>query len=174
MRTLATATTATFAGGALLSQTVIVPSWRAASPSTFLARFATEGPVTGLTVFPFELASLALLSIATYTAARHHRPVRLWASATGCLAGTFALLAYFVPANSAMLDPAFPPGEVASALTTWPEMNWLRTRLALAGALLALTARLSDSNRHSARPPAPGAGRGRCASPAPVPADRIR
>jgi hypothetical protein len=142
MRTLATATTAAFAGGALLSQTVLVPSWRAAPPSTFLARFATEGPVTGLTVFPFELTSLVLLGIITYRAAKHLRPVRLWASATLCLAGTFALLAYFVPANSAMLDPAFPPGDVASALATWNEVNWLRTGLALVGALLTVTARL--------------------------------
>jgi len=139
MRTLATATTAAFAGAALLSQTVIVPSWRAAPPEVFLARFATEGPVTGLTVFPFELASLIFLGITT---ARHHRPVRLWAAATLCLAGTFALLLYFVPTNSALLDPAFPPGEVASALTTWNAVNWVRTGLALAGAALAVTARL--------------------------------
>ncbi|WIX98823.1 hypothetical protein QRX60_32810 [Amycolatopsis mongoliensis] len=92
MRTLATATTAAFAGGALPSQTVLVPSWRTAPPETFLARLATEGPGTGLTLFPFEPASLILLVIATRTAAKQHRPVRLWASATACLAGTFALL----------------------------------------------------------------------------------
>ncbi|MGK3208027.1 hypothetical protein [Amycolatopsis sp. MEPSY49] len=142
MRTLSIAATAAFAGGALLSQTVVVPSWRAAPPEVFLARFSTEGPVTGLTVFPFELASLILLGITTYTAAKHHRPVRLWAAATLCLTGTFALLFYFVPANSALLDPAFPPGAVASALTTWNAVNWVRTGLAVAGAALAVTARL--------------------------------
>ncbi|WP_372661898.1 anthrone oxygenase family protein [Amycolatopsis kentuckyensis] len=127
----------------MLSQTVVVPSWRAAPPEVFLTRFATEGPVTGLTVFPFELASLIFLGITTYTAAKHHRPVRLWAAATACLAGTFALLLlYFVPADSALLDPAFPPGEVASALTTWNAVNWVRTGLALAGAALAGIARL--------------------------------
>jgi hypothetical protein len=138
----------------LLSQTVLVPSWRAAPPETFLARFATEGPVTGLTVFPFELASLVLLGITTYTAAKHHRPVRLWASAALCLAGTFALLLYFVPANSALLDPAFPPGDVAAALETWNRVNWVRTGLAVAGAVLAVAARLrsdapGDQRAHS-------------------------
>lgn len=142
MRTLSTAATAAFAGGALLSQTVIVPSWRAAPPEVFLARFATEGPITGLTVFPFELASLIFLGTTTYSAAKHRRPARLWAAATACLAGTFALLLYFVPANSAMLDPAFPPGEVASALATWNAVNWVRTGLAFAGATLAAIARL--------------------------------
>ncbi|MFJ7219100.1 hypothetical protein [Amycolatopsis sp. NPDC098790] len=154
MRTLATATTAAFAGGALLSQTVIVPSWRAAPPEVFLARFATEGPVTGLTVFPFELASLILLGVAT---AKHHYPARLWTAAACCVAGTFALLFYFVPANSALLDPAFPQGEVASALTTWNAVNWVRTGLAVAAAALAATARLrSDVPRD--HPAYPGAG----------------
>ncbi|MCR6484926.1 DUF1772 domain-containing protein [Amycolatopsis sp. OK19-0408] len=135
--TLATATTAAFAGGALLTQIVIVPSWQAASPEAFLARFATEGPATGATVFPFELASLILTTIAAF-----RRPAWPWVGATACLIGTFALLAYFVPANLALLDPGFPPGDVARALADWNRWDWVRAGLAVAAAGFAATARL--------------------------------
>lgn len=54
--TTAVAATSAFAGGALLTQTVIVPYWRAMDPVAFLSHFAISGPATGATVFPFEVA----------------------------------------------------------------------------------------------------------------------
>lgn len=140
--TLSTATTAAFAGGALLTQTVIVPSWRAAPPATFLARFATEGPVTGATVFPFELASLVLVVAATVTAVKHRDPVWPWGAATVCLAGTFAMLGYFVPANLALLGPGFPPGEVPAALAEWNRWDWVRAGLGVAAAVFTVLGRV--------------------------------
>ncbi|WIV55814.1 DUF1772 domain-containing protein [Amycolatopsis nalaikhensis] len=139
MRTLALAATAAFAGGALLTQTVIVPSWRAAPPEVFLARFATEGPITGATVFPFELASLVLLALSI----RGSSARWWWAAATVCSAGTFVLLLYFVPANLALLDPAFPPRDVAGALAAWNRWDWLRTGLGVAATAFAVGAQLS-------------------------------
>src|SRR6478752_3276308 len=117
--TAAVAVTSAFAGGALLTQTVIAPHWREMDPAAFLSEFASSGPATGATVFPFEVASVLLLSMTTYSAVTSHRPGRLaWALATTCMVGTFVLLPiYFVGANLAMLDPAFPPQAVHAELT---------------------------------------------------------
>jgi hypothetical protein len=134
----AVATTAAFAGGALLSQTVVVPRWRSLPAAEFLARFPLEGPVTGATVFPFELASAVLLAISAAGALRRHRAGRrAWLLAAAGMAGTLLLLAYFVPTNLALLDPAFPPRAVPATLAAWYAWNWARTGLGVASAVLA-------------------------------------
>jgi len=140
--TIAVAATAAFAGGALLTQTVIVPQWRAMDPVAFLSQFASYGPATGATVFPFEAASVVLLSITTYATVKRHRPGRLaWALATAGMVGTLLLLPlYFVHANLAMLEPTFPPQAVHAELATWYRWNWVRTGLALVSAALACVA----------------------------------
>lgn len=142
IETGAVATTSAFAGGALLSQTVIVPSWRAMEPMAFLHHFGTYGPATGGTVFPFELASLLLLGITTYSTVKRHRPGRLaWVLATSGMVGTLLLVPiYFWQANLALLDPSFPPQAVPVALTAWYRWNWARTGLGLASAILAWAA----------------------------------
>ena len=145
--TTAVAATSAFAGGALVSQTVIVPGWRAMDPVAFLGSFATYGPITGATVFPFELASVVLLAIATYSTVTSHRPGRLlWAMAVSGMVGTLVLLIYFVPSNLGMLDPGFPPEAVPAELTTWYRWNWVRTGLGVASAVLACIA-LTVSSR---------------------------
>jgi hypothetical protein len=140
--TTAVAATSAFASGALLTQTVIVPQWRAMDPAAFLRHFAMYGPATGATMFPFEVASAVLLAITTYSAVKSHRPGRLtWALATSAMIGTFVLLPiYFVPANLAMLDPAFSPQSVHAELTAWYYWNWIRAGLGLASAVLACIA----------------------------------
>ena len=95
-------------------------------PAAFLRVFATSGPFTGATVFPFELASVLLLAITTYAAVIHRRPGRLlWALAVLGMVGTLVLLVYFVPTNLGLLDPAFPPQAVPAdpALDRWMSSN---------------------------------------------------
>ncbi|GLY68715.1 DUF1772 domain-containing protein [Amycolatopsis taiwanensis] len=158
--TTAVAATAAFACGALLTQTVIVPSWQAMDPAAFLRHFAVYGPITGATVFPFALAAVPLLAGMTYSTVRNRQPGRIfWALATAGMVGTLALLPiYFVPANLAMLDPAFPVQSVHAELIAWYRWNWLRTGLGLASAALATIAavRAGRSAGASSRPSAPG------------------
>jgi hypothetical protein len=150
----AVATTAAFAGGALLSQTVIVPNWRRMDPDAFLRDFPTFGPATGATVFPFEVASVVLLGITAYSTAKSRRPGRLfWALATSGMAGTLALVPmYFLRANLAMLDPAFPRHAVHAELATWYRWNWVRTGLGLASAALACAALSTGRDTDAAGP----------------------
>ena len=138
----AVATTSAFAGGALLSQTVIVPNWRAMDPTVFLAHFGTSGPATGATLFPFELASVLLLGITTYRAVRRRRTARyVWAIATASMIGSLLLVPiYFWHANAAMLDPSFPLQAVPAELTAWYGWNWARTALGLLAAALTWAA----------------------------------
>lgn len=138
----AVASTSAFAGGALLSQTVIVPRWRAMDPEMFLSQLAVDGLTTGATVFPFEVASVMLLGVTTYSMIKRHRPARgVWALATSGMVGTFLLLpVYFLPANFAMLDPTFPAEAVHAELTTWYRWNWVRAGLGVASAVLACAA----------------------------------
>ena len=75
--TAAVAVTSAFAGGALLTQTGIVPHGRDMEPAAFLSEFASSGPATGATVFPFEVASVLLLSMTTYSTVTNRRPGRL-------------------------------------------------------------------------------------------------
>ncbi|RZL83495.1 MAG: DUF1772 domain-containing protein [Rhodococcus sp. (in: high G+C Gram-positive bacteria)] len=152
IETLAVATTSVFAGGALLTQTVIVPGWRAMDPTAFLARFPVAGPVTGATVFPFEVASVLLLGAATYSAVRNSRPGRFaWALATSAMVATLILVPlYFLDANLALLDPTFPPDAVPAALAAWYRWNWIRTGLGLTAAALACAALIADSGEHPA------------------------
>ncbi|MBV6756422.1 DUF1772 domain-containing protein [Rhodococcus opacus] len=140
--TTAVAVTSAFAGGALLTQTVIVPHWRGMDPAEFLSEFARSGPATGATVFPFEVASVVLLGMTTYSTVTRRQPGRLaWALATTCMVGTFLLLPiYFLDANLALLDPAFPPQAVHAELTAWYRWNWIRTGLGLAAAALSCIA----------------------------------
>ena len=110
-------------------------------PVAFLRHFATYGPITGATVFPFELASVLLLAITTYSTVTSHWPGRLlWALAISGMVGTLVLLIYFVPTNLGMLDPAFPPQAVPAELTTWYRWNWVRAGLGVASAVLACVA----------------------------------
>lgn len=139
--TIAVAAASAFAGAALLSQTVVVPSWRATPPAEFLRHFPRYGPATGLTVFPFEVAAMLSLGVATWRAWRQRRPGKsAWAAATAGMAGTFVLLVYFVPANLALLGATYHPGSVPGALATWNRWNWLRTGLGLASACVAAAA----------------------------------
>jgi hypothetical protein len=122
--TTAVAATSAFAGGALVSQTVIVPGWRAMDPVAFLRLLATYGPITGATVFPFELASVLLLAITTFAKVTSRWPGRLlWALAMSGMVGTLVLLIYFVPTNLGMLDPAEaasgPPHKSATSAEGW-------------------------------------------------------
>lgn len=142
----AVAVTSAFAGGALLTQTVIVPGWRAMSPAAALHTFAVQGPVTGATVFPFEVASILLLVITTYSSVRSHRRGRLvWVFATVSMVGTFLLLPiYFVHTNLALLDPAFPLQAVPAELTAWYHWDWARAGFGMAAAVLARIALTLD------------------------------
>jgi hypothetical protein len=151
--TTAVVVTSAFAGGALLTQTVVGPNWRAMNPTAFLAHFASYGPATGATVFPLEVASVLLLGITTYTTAKRHRPGRLaWALATAGMVGNFLLLIYFVPANLAMLDPAFPPRAVPAELTAWYRWDWVRAGLGMASAALACIAVTAGRGENATTP----------------------
>jgi hypothetical protein len=154
VETAAVAATSAFAGGALLTQTVIVPYWRAMDPTAFLSHFGTYGPATGATVFPFELASVVLLGITAYSAAKNHRPGRLaWALATSGMVSTLLLLPiYFAGANLAMLDPAFPPGAVPAELTAWYRWDWVRAGLGLASATIACIALITGRSGNATTP----------------------
>lgn len=150
----AVAATAAFAGGGLLTQTVLVPHWRNMDPAAFLPHFATYGPATGATLFPIELGSTLLLGSTSYLATKSHRPQRLaWVLAAGCMAGTLLLLPiYFVQANRALLDPDFPPQKVPRELRAWYAWNWLRTGMAVlatAASCAALAADRSDGHTGS-------------------------
>lgn len=137
----ALAAASVYAGGALLTQTVVVPHWRALDAVAFHARFAVEGPATGASVFPFELAAVVLLAVTTWSAVRNRERGRLlWTLATACMLGTFVVLAYFVPADLALLGHAVRPGALPAELTVWYRWNWVRTGLALASAALACVA----------------------------------
>ncbi|MFC9789588.1 hypothetical protein [Rhodococcus sp. NPDC127528] len=151
IETAAVASTSAFACGALLTQTVIVPAWRHMDPATFLSSFQVQGPVTGATLFPFELASATLLGISAYSATVHHRSGRLvWVLATAGMIGTFVLLPlYFVRADLAMLDPTFPPRAVSAELTSWNRWNWVRTGLGLTSAVLACVALAAGRDVHA-------------------------
>jgi len=136
------ATTAAFAGGGLLTQTVVVRQWQSMDPATFLTHFRTYGPATGATLFPIEVASVLLLGRTTYSTIKRRGPRgSVWACATGCMVGTVLLLPiHFARANRALLDPDFPLQEVPRELTAWYAWNWLRTGLALLASGLACTA----------------------------------
>jgi hypothetical protein len=158
--TAAVAVTSAFAGGGLLAQTVIVPTWRAMEPTAFLSHFGVYGPVTGATVFPFEAASVVLLGITTYRAVRSHRRGRLaWTLATVAMVGTLLLLPiYFVPTNLALLDPAFPPSAVPAELAAWYRWDWVRAGLGLASAVLACVALTAGSRDTASGTPRSGTG----------------
>ena len=140
--TLALATTAGFAAGALVTQTTVVPAWRSMEPTEFQSHFSTRGPALGATLFPIELASVGLLVKATVSAVKDCRPNRWrWLAAAGCMVGTVLLLPlHFAGANRAMLNEDFPPADVNAELGAWYAWNWLRTGLALAATGLAVSA----------------------------------
>lgn len=135
----AVAVTAAFAAGGVLTQTVIVPMWRAMDPVVFQSAFRTSGPDTGATLFPIELASAVLLASLAYPALRDRAPGRrAWLGATCCVVATLLLLPiYFVGANLDLLDAALPPAAVPGRLAGWYAWNWLRTGLSIAAAVLA-------------------------------------
>ncbi len=128
----AISTTGVFAGGGLLTQTVIVPYWRDMDPAAFLTHFGKAGPVTGATLFPIELASTLLLGTVLYSAVKGRRRGRLaWGLAGSCMAGTVLLLPiYFLGANTAMLTQSIPLDQVGAELKSWYAWNWVRTGLA--------------------------------------------
>ncbi|MFG3253430.1 hypothetical protein [Streptomyces sp. NPDC048172] len=137
---LAVAASAAFTGGGLLTQTVIVPSWRRLEPGAALEAFRAAGGALGGTLFPVEIAAALLLGGAAWRAYRNGGQGRSsWALACGCMAVTVALFPlYFAGANHDLLDPGFAPGEVRAALDGWYAWNWARTGLAAVATALAV------------------------------------
>lgn len=125
-------TTGAFVGGALLTQTVIVPYWLSVDPATFLAHFRKYGPILGATLFPIELASTTLLGIVLYSAAKGRQNNRFaWGLAWSCMVGTLLLLPiYFLNANATMLSQNTSLDRAETELQSWYIWNWIRTALA--------------------------------------------
>lgn len=144
----ATATTAAFAGGCLLTQVVTVPHWRDMDPAAFLPHFASAGPATGAVQLPVDVASVLLLGITTYANVKERRPGRTpSALAAAGMAGTVILLpVYFARANFALLDPDFPLEDVPAELSSWSRWNWVRTGLAVAATALSCAALAANRN----------------------------
>lgn len=143
----AVATTAAFTAGGLLTQTVIVPTWRSMAPAVFLTNFRTYGPITGATLFPIEVASTVLLAPATYTAGAGRRRGTL-ALATASMTGTILLLPiHFARANRKLLNPDCPPQAVPAELAAWSAWNWARTGLAVLATGLSCAALRPDRAR---------------------------
>lgn len=138
VRAAAIASAAAFAGGGLLTQTAIVPSWRAMKPAAFLATFATYGPATGATLFPIELLAVVLLGLVVYSTTRIGGPERLvWAGALLCMIATFLLIPlYFARANNEFLSRTIEENAVAHELSNWYTWNWVRTGLAFLAVVL--------------------------------------
>lgn len=143
------AMTAAFAAGGLLTQFVTVPRWRRLDPAAFRAHFARSGPATGAVLFPIEVASTVLLGRAAIEATKNGGPGRrAWTLATSGMVGTLILLpVYFVRANVALLDPAFPPEAVPAELAVWSRWNWLRTGLALGATAISCIAATMTTRR---------------------------
>jgi hypothetical protein len=135
---VAVATTAAFAGGGLVAQTVVVPQWRSMDPRAFLDHFGTYGPALGATLFPLEVISTLALAGTTFLAVRNRSVARAWwAVATACMVGTLVLLPiYFAGANVGMLSEGFSVENVPGELAAWNAWNWARTGLGLMAAVL--------------------------------------
>lgn len=154
---LAFGTAAAFAGGGLVTQTVVVPQWRAMAPDAFLEQFGTYGPTLGATLFPISVVAVLASGATAYVAIRRKNVGRgWWVAATACMAGTVLLLpVYFAGANARMLAEGFPMGEVAGELASWYAWNWARTALAVAATVtggVAIARRLSQARGGSAAP----------------------
>ena len=130
----AAAASGAFAGGCLLTQVVTVPVWRRAPTSqAALEAFRRTGPATGAVLFPIEALATGLLIKVAVSRAQQQRPGASSALiAALSMAGTVALLpAYFIRANTRLLDREHPPASVPTALRSWSRWNWLRTALAV-------------------------------------------
>lgn len=152
------AATGIFAGGALLTQTVLVPYWRSMEPAAFSGYFGTYGPLTGATLFPAEIAATVLLGIVLYAALRTRSSGRLaWVLAWLSMAATVLLLPlYFAAANTALLAANTSPAGLEAELASWYAWNWLRTGLAFLALVAAAVAVAADSST----PPGRGSGSG--------------
>lgn len=139
LRAAALAASAMFAGGGLLTQTVIVPFWRSGTPEEALDRFADHGPATGATLFPIELVAVVLLGVVTVSALRGRSPGRLaWSTAFACMVATLVLLpVYFLGANADLLGRAVEGAGVDATLGSWLAWNWVRTGLAVVAVVAA-------------------------------------
>jgi Domain of unknown function (DUF1772) len=150
VRTAAIASAAAFAGGGLLTQTVIVPSWRAMEPAAFLTTFATYGPAMGATLFPIELLAVILLALVVYSTMRIGGPGRLvWGGALLCMIATILLVPlYFAGANNGFLSRTIAENAVAHELRSWYAWNWVRTGLAFLAVVLGSVGFMYRSNNH--------------------------
>ena len=147
----AIAATGAFAGGGLLTQTVLVPHWLELDPAEFLAHFKKYGPATGATLFPIEVLATVLLGIVFVSAARSRSRGRFaWGIALSSMMGTVLLLPiYFLGANDALLSKAVPLHEVGSAIRSWYLWNWVRTGLAMVAVISSCLALGAAHSRRS-------------------------
>lgn len=80
---------------------------------------------------------------------------------------------YFVQANRALLDPAFPTRDVAAELAAWWAWNWVRTGLAVLAVALACTAMVIGHRAPPRRDISPLAGEDDRAAPGLGPGRRL-
>lgn len=157
VRAAAVASAAAFAGGGLLTQTVVLPHWQAMAPAAFLTSFATSGPAAGATLFPIEALAVVLLGLVVYSTVRSGGPGRLvWCGALLCMVATVLLLPlYFAGANDWFIRANIAEDDVAGELRSWQVWNGARTGLAfLAVALGCLGFGYRASGGHRiVRPP---------------------
>ena len=143
LRPLSVAGLGAFAGAMLTEGVVLVPYWRALSPSQFFTWYAANdarllgffGPLTALVGFVTLAAAGASFSFA--------HPGRWWA--LGAAASMFVAILlfpiYFQGANTRFACASIAPDDLAAELTRWAAWHRVRTVLAvaaLAASLLAL------------------------------------
>ena len=137
----------TYAGSMLTEALVLVPYWQSLDPDAFHQWYAANaqrlvdyfGRVT-------VVAGVLVIVMSAVALARRDRRRWYWAAAAALIAiciATFPL--YFESANASFAAAPLPAEHLASELSRWSALHWVRTVLSIAAFGAALAACLGES-----------------------------
>lgn len=146
VNTIAVIATGMFAGGGLMVGVTFGLSWSGLEPAQLAQAFPQDWIHFAWTIIPIALVQTFFLALSTALAWSRRDIRNLWLIALGLwiLNGVITSV-YHVPVVFKAMSGSYTPDELASTVTTWLALHWLRIVIALATAYFAVSAALQDN-----------------------------
>ncbi|MGB3496032.1 MAG: hypothetical protein WBA57_25105 [Elainellaceae cyanobacterium] len=146
VNTIAVIATGMFAGIGLMVGVTFGLRWSSLEPAQLIQAFPQDWIQIAWTIIPIALVQTVFLALSTRLAWSRRNVRNLWLIALGLwIVNGVMTSIYHVPVVFQAMSGSYTPDELASTVTTWLALHWLRIVIALLTAYFAVSAALKDA-----------------------------